>query len=81
MMTKRDYQRRAFNKLRLHRNSALSCAEKYGIETALISMYSIDGYIESLFDMDIISDNTYDVLNTWLRNLSRYIHNNYDYKK
>lgn len=79
-MTKRDYQKRAFKTLRLHRMSALNCAEKYGIETAVISLYSIEGYIEALFDMDIISDNTYDVLNTWLMNLSRYIHDNYNYK-
>lgn len=81
MMTKRDYQRRAFDTLRLHRGSALRCAEKYGIETAEISLHSIDGYIEALFDTDIITDNTYDVLNAWLRNLSRYIHNNYSYKR
>lgn len=78
MMTKRDYQRRAFKNLRVKKEIALKSSE-YNISCGYITIHEIEGFIECLFDMDIITTNTYHVLNSWKRSLAEYIENNYEW--
>ena len=63
--------------LELKKEEAINCAEDYGTSVSRLVIFELDGYIECLLDMKIITSNGYLLLSRWVRNLRNYLEDNY----
>lgn len=63
--------------LEMKKEGAIRCAEEYGTCVSMLAIHDLNGYIECLLDMHIISCNGYLLLSKWVRELENYLDDNY----